>query len=87
MKKICSDPECQNAVYRRGMCRRHWEKVRKQEREANQSIVDEAKRNTAWREYLPPCVYTPQDELDARALYCGNKERATFQKGRKLQGC
>ena len=87
MKGKCSEPNCPNVAYRRGLCRRHWEKVRKQEREVDRAIVDEAKRNTAWREYLPPCVYTPQDELDAMALYCGNKERATFQKRRKLQGC
>lgn len=90
MKGMCSENNCKSVVYRRGLCRRHWEGLRARERQEEQSRIEEARREaerkTAWREYLPPTVYTPQDELDARARCCGDREREIFRRGRKWKG-
>lgn len=84
MKGTCSEQNCPNVVYRRGLCRRHYEQLREAERRENDAIISEALRKTAWRDHLPPVVHTPQEELDARALYCGNREREIFRRGRAL---
>ena len=96
MKGKCSEPNCPNVVYRRGLCRRHWEAIREAERRAyeeaqrqkeedNQRVLREMERKSAWREHLPPVVHTEQDELDARALYYSNREREIFRRGMALR--
>lgn len=56
MKGKCSEPNCPNVVYRRGLCRRHWEAIREAERRAyeeaqrqkeedNQRVLREMERN------------------------------------------
>lgn len=75
---------------------RHWEAIREAERRAyeeaqrqkeedNQRVLREMERKSAWREHLPPVVHTEQEELDARALYYGNREREIFRRGRALR--
>lgn len=93
MKGTCNERHCSNVVYRRGLCRRHYEQLREAERQKqeateaeNDAILRETFRKTAWREHLPQVVHTSQEELDARALYYGNREREIFRRGRALQG-
>lgn len=92
MKGTCNEQHCTNIVYRRGLCRRHYEQLREAERREqeakeaeNDAILRETFRKAAWREHLPPVVHTSQEELDARALYYGNRDREIFRRGRALR--
>ena len=48
MKGKCSEPNCPNVVYRRGLCRRQYEQLRETERQKQEAI--EAENDAILRE-------------------------------------